>query len=514
MSSATSNSAPEPPSPADCAIQFYTSAIKRDTFANRKAAYWLRQHLPEGDTGTILDACAGLRNGFDGYGGEVITNDLNGEADHCIDVCDLSDEFKSNRFRAVIYDPPYNSDLADRLYDSPFPGYGTDVKEELVEVLQPGGKLLQLGFSGAGIPKAWGGRRESVTIFNQFGCQRDIVGIVDRYEPSTANKHPADSTPAWELREATESANIAINDGKFDTAGCTEEVGVGITYVDEPVDADPFAVAKIRQCLSGHIAGYTLLATWADAFEDATADHHLTRNAGKLKGVGLTAMGGDPAPDTCIPIVDLDESTFDRQFDTVVFVPPKQYLSASYYRDGENQGKIDGAARERFHELLRPGGKFIQIGHNTTGMSEEGYLKETVEAFIPLSEYNAAAGQQEIPYAQYLLVERKPGDEEFGGEHPLPYYVPCTACGERFPADPSVFEDCCPTCGALPDQYCVDEDGEVLHDGMHERRDQLYEDNHPEKTRCPGKVTGNHELLRPELYHPRPASPAGIPLTS
>jgi hypothetical protein len=482
-------------------LSFYSVRIDRQTFQNDKVRAWVERHLPSG--GEVLDACAGDSHSLFSHE-QLHANDLaGGNVDSAVDVRCLSDEFESERFAAVLYDPPYGPELADRLYSGEFPGYHTAVKRELESVLEPGGVFIQLGFTGAGLSTAWGYGREAVAIFNQFGTQRDVIGVVDRHQPNSDTGKRECSNP-WQAGSAVQET-VTINHGNADTAGATDALEVRVDEVGSAVGSKPLEIQEVREQVSQRLEGRTLAALWTGRFKTAAwGKHHLIRNAGGVDGVNMDAFGCGEDPHATVPLSALDSESFDGLFDTILFVPPESYFSRCLFEDGENQGKLDSEARDAFDDLLCPGGAVVQVGHTATCMrGEDGYVKESVNCYLPQTEFES--GRERTPRAVFVTISRKPGERTPGGACHEFKYQPCIHCGDRFPVSPETFRSGCPECGAVPDQFCVDPaTGHLLRDRFHDARVALVENSHPHTVHCSESPDGTHTLARPERYQPLP----------
>lgn len=68
----------------------------------------------------------------------------------------------------------------------------------------------------------------------------------------------------------------------------------------------------------------------------------------------------------------------DNSFDTVILDPPYTLYTANQYYDGEYVGRdVMSQMKDDLATIIRPGGKFIQFGYNTTGMGRRRRYKRT-----------------------------------------------------------------------------------------------------------------------------------------
>jgi len=160
-------------------MSYFVTKPSRWTFEDDKIRQWLYRHLD----GRVLNACAGKTQLE--HNDEIIRNDINPErsADTHYDVCEIGSHFPAGSFRTIVFDPPFNAAQADEKYD----GFNianaekmAKVKRQFHELLKPGGKVIQFGYTTTCIPGELGYSREAVAVFNTLGNQYDYLGTVDR----------------------------------------------------------------------------------------------------------------------------------------------------------------------------------------------------------------------------------------------------------------------------------------------------------------------------------------------
>lgn len=483
---------------------YYSIRADKNTFTNDKVRNWVESWLPEGP---VLNACAG-ETVLDHP--QVHRNDLCGgtEIDTNLDVRDLS-ELDENQFAAVIYDPPYSPGRAEDLYGSSYPGYGTAVKHEFDRVLKPGGVLIQLGWSGVGMPVEWGYERQAVAFFNLLGRQTDWFGVVDR----NIGERVETSAPRWKPYSQIDPHTVAVNDGAGPRTdqGTTEELDFAVRYSDSPIPENPLNNAAVREVVEPHLEGRVLVPLLSGQLP--THSGFVLQNDGNIDSTTLAGFARGNRPDSRIPLSELTE-TYADVFETILFAPPKSYFSRCYFEDGENRGGVDADCRDQFDTLLQPGsGKVVQVAHTATNMpGSKGYTREAVSVIAPVSEFGSTSPQKRAtPPITVVSVDKHPDKPSMSPLRTEPYYLPCIHCGERFEADPVTVKQACPTCGANHDELCVDAKGRYMTDGhepvFHERRRQALSENHPEGGKCPVSETGRHRVEPEELMHlPNPNS--------
>lgn len=155
------------------------AAIGRWTFQTKV----VREVVEDAIGGRVLNACAGptrLTNG----GGEMVRNDINPdiEADYHKDICELGDEpFDGKRFDGCVIDPPFDQTNAEKHYEGWHAGDIAAARENLSEIIKPGGVMVECGWNSHGIgiaDDAWD--REALHIFYRGPCLPDMFLTVDR----------------------------------------------------------------------------------------------------------------------------------------------------------------------------------------------------------------------------------------------------------------------------------------------------------------------------------------------
>lgn len=76
--------------------------------------------------------------------------------------------------------------------------------------------------------------------------------------------------------------------------------------------------------------------------------------------------------------INVGEHFPDNSFDTVVLDPPYSLYTANQYYDGEYVGQdVMSQMKDALATIIRPGGKLLQLGYNTTGMGRRRRFKRT-----------------------------------------------------------------------------------------------------------------------------------------
>jgi len=130
-------------------------------------------------SGRVLNACAGKTqlNHTD----EVIRNDINPDrdADLHVDVVEIADEFETRSFDTVVFDPPFDQQQADELYDGM---HATDIHkafEQFNDLTSVGGKVITFGWNSWGMKTYDTFERKETIIFQRGPVLQDVIASVD-----------------------------------------------------------------------------------------------------------------------------------------------------------------------------------------------------------------------------------------------------------------------------------------------------------------------------------------------
>lgn len=163
---------------------------------------WVEKRLE----GRVLNACCGKSKLS--HGDEVVRNDINEkrEADLHVDVAELSIYFDENSFDTIFFDPPwsiYQSNLryegnhvratadgiSSRINIEELPldideskeqvGHASLTKRGFDYLLKPGGRVIQLSFSGTCMPSHLDYEQKERYMFDPVGEGRTMIASVD-----------------------------------------------------------------------------------------------------------------------------------------------------------------------------------------------------------------------------------------------------------------------------------------------------------------------------------------------
>ena len=166
---------------------YWTVQPNRWTFQSDKIRRWVEQYLQ----GRVLNACAGKTKLNHDH--KIVRNDIDEQrdADLHVDVCEIAAHLDSESFDTVVYDPPFSTYQSNRSYEGQEVGDDALAKQQFDELLRPGGRVIQFGYSTTCMPMELGYPRKAVAVFNTLGRMNDYLGVVD--------EHPGESPaePRW-----------------------------------------------------------------------------------------------------------------------------------------------------------------------------------------------------------------------------------------------------------------------------------------------------------------------------
>jgi len=181
-----------------------TQEHRRWTFDDDKIRKWVLENL----TGRVLNACAG-ENQLP-HNQSIIRNDLDPtvEADLHVDVTQLAAELERESFDTILFDPPWTMYQANMRYDgrhvtkndieidaTDLPqtikrdkqqvGHARLAKDGFDYLLKPGGKVIQLSYSGTCMPSRLQYERLQRVMFDPLGEGKTLIGSIDRKTQTT-----------------------------------------------------------------------------------------------------------------------------------------------------------------------------------------------------------------------------------------------------------------------------------------------------------------------------------------
>ena len=162
-------------------MSYHTVSPNRWTFQSKKIRRWVEERL----SGRVLNACAGKTKLA--HDDEIVRNDLDTDrdADLHVDVCEITDHLDAGSIDTIVYDPPFSENQANQSYEledgeAVVAGRDALAKREFDELLAPGGRVIQFGFSTTCMPAAMDYDRREVAVWNTLGRCNDYLSVVDK----------------------------------------------------------------------------------------------------------------------------------------------------------------------------------------------------------------------------------------------------------------------------------------------------------------------------------------------
>jgi hypothetical protein len=455
-------------------LSYWTIQPDRWTFKAQKLRDWVESQLD----GRVLNACAGRTQLT--HNGRIVRNDINPEidADYHVDVRDLPHILQAESFDTIVLDPPFSKRQSTTTYDreeDTLPTV-TELARVVDALLKPRGRVIRLGYTTSLMPPEEEYTLEEVAVWNTLGRQHDWLGVV-------AQK------PTNEITSARRP--VHVTDAAVPNAGATASGGVATSgNGSTPIDLE-----YIR--LSSEITP-----------QAGVADHLATLLSGRV--LDVSTYERSLSHDDHLVQTSVDESVdaayhFDERelaaefaadtFHTVVVDLPSEAFQQTTNYGGRTTGR-DTALKQELHPLVAAGGDIIQVGHTATCMPKRLDYRRSHVAIIehPDAEQDCliSIDTKQTTGLDVHATDRSPQDIHVTDSDAEAQHS-CIRCGEGWYLHPSWYVDC-PTCGARPENYCVTDDGSILHQSHPERL--AYLEEHHNRHECDPGVTSRTPVTR------------------
>jgi len=455
-------------------LSYWTIQPDRWTFNAQKLRDWVESHLD----GRVLNACAGRTQLT--HNGRIVRNDINPEidADYHVDVRDLPHILEAESFDMIVLDPPFSERQNTTTYDredETLPTV-TELARVIDALLKPGGRVIRLGYTTTFMPPGEEYLLEEVTIWNTLGRQHDWLGTV-------AQK------PDNETASATRP--VHVTDAAVPNAGATASGGVATSgNGSTPIDLEYIRLsskitpqAGVADYLATHLSGRVL--------DVSTYERSLSHDG------HLVQTSVDESVDAAYHFDERElaaEFAADIFHTVVVDLPSEAFQQTTNY-GGRTTGR-DTALKQELHPLVAAGGDIIQVGHTATCMPKRlDYCRSHVAIIEhPDAEQDwlISIDTKQTTGLDVHATDRSPQDIHVTDSDAEAQHS-CIRCGEGWYLHPSWYVDC-PTCGARPENYCVNDDGSILHQSHPERLAHLEE--HHDRHECDPGVTSRTPVTR------------------
>lgn len=440
--SSTPTTQTTPHSEAGPELEYRTARIHGTTFSNQTLRDWTESHLE----GRVLNATAGPTHLTHPSGGEIVRNDIDpdADADRHLDVRELSQHYQP-AFDTVLYDPPYSERQASVTYDCGFPGYQPDVTSELDAVLRSGGKVIQFGYTGDGLARHADYHREHVMVVNTLGRRHDVLALIDR--------KPTPNTPKAQPNSAV-TGSVVMNEYANRPTN-TQSTPFTLHYepLVDPHDLGDPLPDPVREWTQSQFQGRVLVLYPGTHFTypGSVIENHPTDTPPRM--YDPTSRGWRATSSTALTNL---EAFAEGRFDTIVFGPPASAFFENTTVDGSTTG-LDTHIKHQIHDLLAEGGRLIQLGHTSTGMSSTyDYRRHAVAVFTTPGNSPAIHGVVDENHSRTLQSFTTP---------PLPERaITCVRCPTAWDLHQGrnpAFDVHCPSCEAVTQEACYTPSGGV-----------------------------------------------------
>jgi len=146
------------------------------TFEPKPVRRFVEREL-EGKTLNLFAGRTKLR-----HSGQIIRNDMDTskDTDYHFNAVNVGEYFERGEFNTVILDPPYNVRKAREKYNGEYKGKFTEIKDQLMTLIAPGGKVLTFGYSSTGMSKSRGFTKKKIALINHKGDHNDTICVVEQ----------------------------------------------------------------------------------------------------------------------------------------------------------------------------------------------------------------------------------------------------------------------------------------------------------------------------------------------
>ena len=161
-------------------LVYMTQPPKKWTFEQPKLKVWVEKWAYPPDGYFCLNLFAGkTKLGIREYRVDI-SDEFN--PDKVMDAYDFVMMCKENKYQfgSIVWDPPYNLRKSREKYKGKYVGSLTKIKNELSNILIPGGKIVSLGYDTVGMSKSRGYQKIAVCVVCHNGDHNDTLGLVEK----------------------------------------------------------------------------------------------------------------------------------------------------------------------------------------------------------------------------------------------------------------------------------------------------------------------------------------------
>lgn len=146
------------------------------TFSDPKVRDWVEERLE----GRVLNLFAGKTKLK--HDGDILRVDVDEDrdADLHVDALHIREHVRDRSFDTVVLDPPFSEIQSRKHYNGEHAGKFKHIRDEVAELVRPGGKTLTFGYHSTGMATTRGFDKQEILLINHGGRFPDTVGSVDR----------------------------------------------------------------------------------------------------------------------------------------------------------------------------------------------------------------------------------------------------------------------------------------------------------------------------------------------
>ena len=145
----------------------------RYTFKQPKVKAWVEGHC----RGRVLNLFAGVVE----LDVDETRNDIDPEmpADYHMAAQEFVDTWGGEPFDTVILDPPYNVRQSRQRYNGNYIGSFTKIKDSLLRIISPTGRVISLGYDTTGMSARRGFEKQAICLVCHKGSHNDTIILVE-----------------------------------------------------------------------------------------------------------------------------------------------------------------------------------------------------------------------------------------------------------------------------------------------------------------------------------------------
>jgi len=120
-----------------------------------------------------------------------VTNDVEPkrDVDYEFDALEpdaIRDHFGTDpQFDTVVFDPPFSIYMGVRKYDGNWTGEDAMLKDQLADIVKPGGRVFSFGYNTCGLGDKRGFEKQTAIIWNHPGRNNDTLSIIEQKKTTT-----------------------------------------------------------------------------------------------------------------------------------------------------------------------------------------------------------------------------------------------------------------------------------------------------------------------------------------